>query len=103
MYSTLATPVLAERAQRAVSDPDLSPYSDQTSTALGHTVGALAETHAKHGAPAGLDVLRELSLAILVDFDEREQQRAATDKFHRDLATLTAERNALADAEGATR
>ena len=76
MYSTLSTPVLAERAQRAVSDPAFSPYSDATSDALHGTIAELRKTHEKHGEPTTLSVLRAMSLAILVDYDKAEADRA---------------------------
>lgn len=80
MFSRLTTATLVDRASRAVSDPAASPYSEHTSAALKDTLAALAETNLRHGPPTGLDVLRALSLAILVDFDAAETERAEQDR-----------------------
>lgn len=76
MFSTLTTATLVDRAIRAVSDPDVSPYSLHTSKALKATLTALNETHRRFGPAPGFSTLRDLSISILVDFDDAETYRA---------------------------
>jgi len=97
-FSRLTTADLVDRATRAVSDPDVSPYSARTSKALQTTLASLAETNRRHGPPPGFDTLRELSLSILVDFDTAETDRA-TERLRRPTAAeVEAARGAHVDA-----